>query len=96
MHPALLQADREIAFRRLGDECLLVPVRRSPSERLSVFTLNSVGVFLWHELQQPRSMEALVAAVVATFEVSQEAAARDVATFVNQLSALQLVKNAAC
>lgn len=92
MHQALLQANKDVAFRQLGDECLLVPVRRSPTDKLSVFTLNPVGVLVWQKLQQPRSLDELTSAVVDAFEVTEDVAARDVSAFVAQLTTLALVK----
>lgn len=94
MHHTLLQADKDVAFRQLGDECLLVPIRRSPTDKLSVFTLNPVGVLVWKELQHPRSVDEVTAAVVAAFEVTRDVAARDVAAFVAELGARALVKEA--
>jgi hypothetical protein len=88
---ARFQARRDVAFRTLGDECLLVPVRTSPDQKLAVFALNPVGACVWSCLQSPHTQAEIVAAVVREFEVSQEIAARDVETFLAELRSRDLL-----
>ena len=75
----------DVAFRQVGEECLLVPIRTSPSQDMSVFALNPVGAFLWVSLEQPRSVEDLAARLTAEFAVGREQAARDAQVFVERL-----------
>jgi Coenzyme PQQ synthesis protein D (PqqD) len=57
--------------------------------------LNAVGSRVWELIDGRRSVDEIVARVVAEFEVTPEVAARDVGTFVDQLLAKQLVTAAA-
>jgi hypothetical protein len=81
----------DVAFRQVGEECLLVPIRTSPSQDMSVFALNPVGAFLWVSLEQPRSVDDLSGQLVQEFEVGREQAARDVQAFVERLLSRALV-----
>ncbi len=81
----------EVAFRQIGDECLLVPIRTNPKQAMAIFSLNAVGAFLWGALGEPRTEEELVERTVAEFEVEGTAADRDVRAFLAQLQAKQLV-----
>ena len=77
----------DVVFRRVGEECLLVPIRTSPSQGLSIFSLNRLGALLWSQLAAPASLEELVACTVRTCVVDIERAAADVRAFVDHLVA---------
>lgn len=53
--------------------------------------LNSVGSRVWELIDGRRSVEEIVARIVAEFEVTPEIAARDVGVFIDQLLEKQLV-----
>jgi len=80
-----------VAFRQFGSECLLVPIRTSPTEDLAVYSLNPVGAFLWSALAEPASAEDLSARTAAAFEVSEADARRDVVPFLEQLLSRRLI-----
>ena len=82
----------DVAFRQIGDECLLVPIRKSPKAEMAVFSLNGVGAFVWEALGEPRSLEELGAKVSAAFEVTPADAKRDVEAFVSRLLAKGLAQ----
>lgn len=48
----------------------------------SYFGLNEVASFIWHRLAEPRSLAELCRAIMAEFEVAEDACARDVLQFV--------------
>jgi hypothetical protein len=76
--------------RRFGDEVVLVDVRRG-----IYFSLNAVGSVVWQSLAAGSSIEAAVDAVVATFDVTVEAAALDAASLVADLRAAGLLEERA-
>ena len=82
----------DVAFRQVGDECLLVPIRKSPKQEMAVFALNGVGAFVWEALGEPRSLEELGARVAAEFEVAAADAERDVKDFLSRLLAKGLAR----
>ena len=82
----------DVVFRRVGEECLLVPIRTSPAQGLSIFSLNRLGASLWSQLATPATLEDLVAWTVRTCMVDVERAAADVRAFVDHLMARSLVR----
>ena len=50
-----------------------------------MITLNGTGAFLWEKLQEETTQEALVAALLAEYDVDEETASRSVAAFVEKL-----------
>ena len=51
-----------------------------------MITLNDTGAFLWEKLQSETSEDALIAALLAEYEVDEETARKAVAAFVQKLS----------
>jgi len=81
----------DVAFRQVGDETLLVPIRTNPSQEMNVFALNDVGAFLWESLGEPRTEGELSARLTEAFEVDDAQASSDVSAFLAKLSVKQLV-----
>ncbi len=61
-------------------------------ETRSYYTLNDTGVFIWEQLEAGRqTVEELVEALVASYEVTQEEAERQVRAFLEALQQEGLV-----
>ena len=58
------------------------------------FTLNELGLFIWNVLEQPSDVEALVAAVRATYDVEHDRVSEDVSALLADLRAKNLIKPA--
>ncbi|MHB1845903.1 MAG: PqqD family protein [Deltaproteobacteria bacterium] len=80
-----------VAERAIAGETVLVPIRRSPRERVSVLSLNEVGSCVWAALKSPIGEGALALRVADEFEVDPEVAARDLAPFLARLRELGLL-----
>ena len=50
-----------------------------------MITLNGTGAFLWEKLQAETTEDALVAALLAEYDVDEDTAKKSVATFVEKL-----------
>ncbi|MBQ8682935.1 MAG: PqqD family protein [Clostridia bacterium] len=72
-------------LRQVGEQYAVVPVGVQTVDFRCVITLNETGGFLWQQLQEETTPEAVAQALLAEYEVSPETAAADVATFVERL-----------
>lgn len=79
-----------VAERTLSGETVLVPIRTSPHEKVSVLSLNATGSYIWSALSSPATAEALAAQVVESFEITADRARADVLSFLQRLSELGL------
>ena len=77
--------------RRIGDETLIVPVTGRVGDLDAIYTLNEVGSFVWDLIDGTRTATAIVDALVAAYDVSPEAATRDVSELLAVLRAKGLV-----
>lgn len=84
-------AKRELVARRFGAETLLVPVCAGVGDLDSVYTLNELGTAIWETLDQPMEIRALAERVAREYDVPVETAARDIAAYLEDLAALDLV-----
>ncbi len=78
-----------VRYRSVCDEGVLVEFERS-----RVVVVNGTGLFLVERLQQGDMAEGLAEALVEVFEVSAEAARRDVAAFLSQMAQEGLLEEA--
>lgn len=60
-------------------------------ESENYFGLNAVGTRLWESLEEPRTIDDLVATVREEFDVSEEQSRKDVESFVDDLEAANLI-----
>ena len=84
-------ADREFVTRRIAEETIIVPVVSGVGDLDAIFTLNTVGARIWGLVETPMAVDAIVAHVVAEFDVTREEAGRDVAEVLDKLAAAGLI-----
>jgi MinD-like ATPase involved in chromosome partitioning or flagellar assembly len=77
--------------RKLGEETIVVPVRAGVANLEAIFTMNVVGSTIWNRIDGRASLDDLTRAVESEFAVTSEAAAADVAAFVELLAAKGLI-----
>lgn len=75
----------DFVFRRVGEEEILVPVRKVGADVSSVYLLNEVGAEIWARLETPSTREEILDHVTDTFEVDRETAAADLDVYLDEL-----------
>lgn len=83
---SLITKKHHYASRQVGGEYVIVPVRDNVAQMNTLITLNEVGSFIWDRLAQGVTVESLVTAMVAEFDVSPEIAKRDLDAFLTSLT----------
>jgi hypothetical protein len=58
----------------------------------AIFTLNAVGSHIWHLIEAPTTVHALVEAIVRDFEVPRDRAERDALEFLHKLAVAGLIQ----
>ena len=77
--------------RRIGGECVLVPLAGRGADLDSIFNLNRVAAFIWEQLDGTRTGAAVVDAVVERFDVERERAEADPLELLHTLLALRAI-----
>jgi hypothetical protein len=91
----LFVRETSVVSRRIAGETVILPVRNHVVDVDAIYTLNATGAFVWDLLLGQRSVDELIDAVVAEFDVPRPQAAVDVVRLVHDLRKEQLIRPAA-
>lgn len=80
------------SVRKVLDVYIIVGTGKDAYMPNCIMSLNETGAFLWDILVNGSDRETLIAKLVDAYEVSDESAARDVDTFLAQLTERALIK----
>ena len=72
-------------LRQVGGNNVVVPVGAQSVDFRCLITLNEVGAFLWQKLAADSTVESLVEALLAEYDVTADIATADVERFVTAL-----------
>lgn len=86
-----LERAPDLVERRVADETFLLPVKGALANTVEMFALSEVGQFIWSLSDGSRSVEDLVSAVVAEFDIDEGQARQDVTDFVERLKGFGLM-----
>lgn len=78
-------------LRNMGENHLVVPVGSATVDFRCIITLNGSGSFLWEQLQNEKTEDDLVKALLDEYDVAEDIAARDVAAFIEDLRKADLL-----
>ena len=68
----------------ISDETILVPLVNSVAQMNEVITLNELGTFIYHLLEEQKSFSELTEEIVKTFDVDKKEAINDLKKFLTQ------------
>lgn len=77
--------------REVAGDFLLIPVTAQEDLPGQMAVMNETGSFLWEQLQEPKTLEQLLEAMMSEYDVSREEARTDIEEFVSMLKEHQLI-----
>lgn len=80
-----MKQNPEFILSDLGNSFLLVPVGAAATEFKGVISLNEMGRLIWELLKDDTTAEAVLAAILRDYDVSEERARADVDSFLATL-----------
>ena len=83
---SVISQSASIVTRKTGNEYVLVPITNNIADMNSVFTLNETGAFIWEQIDGKRSLEEIISALTAEFDIDNKNAEQDVLSFIENLS----------
>ena len=69
----------------MGEECVVVPVGAQTVDFRGLITLNETGEFIWEFLSEDKSLDDIVSALTAEYDIDAETARKDAQDFVKIL-----------
>jgi len=82
---------KELIKRNIGNDTVLIPVGKTVLESNGLFMLNELGAFIWDLLPAVQTEAEICRAVLDSYEVSEEEAARDVSEFLETLRKMNIL-----
>ena len=82
---------KELVKRDIAGDTILVPVGKTVYDATGLFVLNELGAFLWDRIPAAADEDALVAAVLAEYEVDEATARVDTAAFLHKLREMEIL-----
>ena len=75
----------DFLLRQVAGKQVIVPVGKAVSTFPGMITVNETGAFIWEQLAQEQTLDALVQTVTDEYAVGQEKAVQDVQRFLEKL-----------
>jgi hypothetical protein len=88
----VLKLKGDFVLREIAGETILVPVGRTALAFNGIITLNQTGIEIWKGLQEEKSREEILAALLEQFEVAADTAAEDMDAFLETLREHDLIE----
>ncbi len=79
-------------LRKVADTFVVVPVGNAVATFNGMINLNSVGAFLWHQLEGETTFEQVLSAMLEEYEVEEELARKDLQKFIDELKESDLLE----
>jgi hypothetical protein len=81
----------EIVSRHIAGETILVPIRGKLADMQCIFVLDTVGEYIWDQLDGLKSLDEICEGILDNFEVEREQAETDLQEFIAELVEASLV-----
>jgi hypothetical protein len=75
--PVVYSKNPDIVFRKIADECILVPIRKSVADLESIYALNETASRAWELIDGKMDIDEIQQRIVEEFDVSPQAAGQD-------------------
>ncbi len=79
-------------LRKVADCYVVVPIGAAVAQFNGMINLNEAGAFLWQQLENETTIDAVVAAMLQQYEVDEATAKADVEKFISQLREASLIE----
>ena len=75
----------DVVFRKIADECILVPIKNRVGDMECIYTLSEVAARIWELIDGRKSSGEISRAILNEYDVSPENAERDLRELFMQL-----------
>lgn len=86
--------DPTFVYRRIADECLLVPIRQKVADLQYIYVLSPVANRIWELLDGRRTLAEVRDQLLEEFEVSPQELEQDLQEFIPQLREINALREA--
>ena len=88
-----MKAREEFMLREIAGEAILVPTGEAALEIHGLISLNGSGMMLYRLLQQGTTEEAMTAALLAEYDVTEATASAEVRKFIEKMQKANILQD---
>jgi hypothetical protein len=86
------QRNPNFIFREIAEEAVLVPIHQDVANMDCIYTLNELGAYIWGLLDEPRTEQALITAVLDQYNVDIEVVRADLKRFLDEMVTIDAMR----
>jgi hypothetical protein len=82
-----------VVFRKIGDECILVPIRQDVGDLDSIYTLNETAAMIWELIDGKTTVGEIKERLLLEYDVTASQAEEDLLEHLKQLETLKAISH---
>jgi hypothetical protein len=80
-----------VVFRKIGEECILVPIRQGVGDLDSIYTLNETAAVIWELIDGKTSVEEIKERLLLEYDVTPSQVEEDLLEQLDQLEGIKAI-----
>jgi hypothetical protein len=84
--------DLSMVSRKIGDDFLLIPIRKSTKELNHIFTMNKVSACIWELIDGKNRLSDILKMINAEYDVDPQTTTTDLNEFVQKLINIKAIR----
>jgi hypothetical protein len=86
------RSSTEVVKREIGNDTILVPIRKTAEELDSIYTVNDIAVRIWDLMDGKKTVAEINKTILNEYDVTLEELDRDVEEFISKLLSERLIE----
>lgn len=86
-----MKINNDFMIREIADETILVPTGQASQNFNGMISINEVGSFILHNIEDCEDEKEIISRVIDEFEVDEDTAVEDIREFLGQLLEIGVV-----
>jgi len=84
---------RNLVFRQIGDEALLIPVANDVGDLSNIYNLNEVGTRIWEFIDGEKDVMEICKMIAGEYEAPMDVVMNDTAEFISDLKDIKFIQD---
>ena len=80
-----MKIEKDFVLREIAGDYIIIPTGQTGFEMNGLITVNEIAAFIWNLLQEERTFDALMDAILTEYEIDEQTARNDLQEFLDIL-----------
>jgi len=86
------ERNKDFIYRSIVNEAVLVPIHQDVADMECIYTLNSLGAFIWERMAQPLTQDELLANIQGEYDVDPSVLVVDLENFIQEMTTIGAIR----